>query len=248
MLNQRLENILKLVNQAQKISVNALATQLDVSVVTIRKDLTLLESRGLLRREQGVAVVNQPDNLNFRLAQHYDAKQRIALAAAELVADDSTIMIESGSTCALLAAALGDQQKHVTIITNSYYIANYVAQYPFLEVFVLGGQYQPTAQVGVGPLTQQLLMNFHVQHLFVGTDGYEAMTGFSSRDIQRNEVVQAMATRADQLTILTDSTKFQRPSLIHQFRLDQVTRVITDTALAPSVATALKARVTLQTV
>ncbi|WP_056962688.1 DeoR/GlpR family DNA-binding transcription regulator [Levilactobacillus spicheri] len=248
MLNSRLEEILKVVNRQRKVAVTELARQLRVSVVTVRKDLTTLEDQGLLRRQHGFAVVNNPDNLNYRLAQHYEAKSRIARAAADLVADGATIMIESGSACALLAATLGEQGKHVTIVTNSYYIADYVANYPTLAVFVLGGRYQGTAQVVVGPLTQQMLTAFHVAQLFVGTDGYDHANGFSSRDIMRNEVAQAMARRAETVTVLTDSSKFQGASLMHQFALNEVDRVITDDSLSDAVARDLRAQTTLQLV
>lgn len=248
MLNQRLEAILRLVTDRQRVSVAELAKQLDVSVVTVRKDLTTLEQQGLLQRQHGFAVVNHPDNLNARLAQHYETKERIATLAAAAVTDDSTIMIESGSTCALLAATLGEQGKHVTIVTNSYYIANYVKDYPTISVFVLGGQYQPVSQVGVGPLTLQLLTAFHVEQLFAGTDGFDAQQGFSDRDVQRNQVVQAMAAQAATVTILTDSSKFTRPSLIHQFSLTQVDQVITDKQLAPETVRLLRQQLQLQMV
>lgn len=248
MLNQRLEAILTLVNQQRKVSVADLAQRLDVSLVTMRKDLTTLEEQGLLRRHHGYALANDPDNLNFRLAQNYEVKSRIAVAAADLVPDQATIMIESGSTCALLAARLGEQGKRVTLITNSYYIADYVAEYSNLTVFVLGGRYQANAQVTVGPLTQELLKQFHVTQLFAGTDGFDPQWGFSSRDIQRNDIVRAMATQAETVTLLTDSTKFAQPSLVRQFTFDQVDRVITDRQVNEPTAVLLNHRVTLNLV
>jgi len=248
MLTERLERILQVVNQEHKVSVAKLAQDLEVSLVTMRKDLTTLENQGLLRRQHGFAMVNHPDNLNARLAENYEVKLQIATAAANRVADNATIMIESGSTCALLAATLGEQGKRVTIVTNSYYIADYVADYANLAVFVLGGRYQATAQTVVGPLTQQMLAHFHVGQLFVGTDGYDPQTGFSDRDINRNEIAQAMAQRADNVTVLTDSSKFQGPSLIHQFTTDQVDCLITDMALSQRMAVQLGTTMQVQLV
>lgn len=240
MLQKRSDQILAIVNQAKRIEVNTLAQQLGVSKVTIRKDLTELEQKGLLQRQHGYAMRNNPDDLNFRLAQNYEVKSQIAAKAAAQVVDNSTIMIESGSTCALLAEKLGQQKKHVTIITISYFIANFVAAYPNLDVFVLGGKYQPEAQVAVGPLAKQVLQNFQVQQLFVGTDGFTPTQGFFGNDIMRTDVVQAMAQQAQQVIILTDATKFQAPSLVHQFDLTQVQQVITDPALDPVAQGALQ--------
>ena len=167
-MNQRNEQLLEIVNQRKKVEVNELASLLEVSKVTIRKDLTELENRGLLQRQHGFAIINNPNNLNFRLAQNYDIKHKIAEAAATLVQDNETIMIESGSTCALLAEELGKSGKHVTIITISFFIANYVRNYDNITVYTLGGQYQSDAQVAVGPLTKTMLANFHTEKLFLG--------------------------------------------------------------------------------
>ena len=100
---ERLDEIVKLVSEFERIDVNTLSDRLKVSKVTIRKDLDKLETKGLLRREHDYAVLNSGDDLNVRLSFHYDTKRRIAQEAAKIVQDNETIMIESGSTCALLA-------------------------------------------------------------------------------------------------------------------------------------------------
>ena len=99
---KRLEQIIKLVSEYEKIDVNTLSEKLNVSKVTIRKDLDKLESKGLLHREHGYAVLNSGDDLNVRLSINYEIKRKIVQEAVKLVSDNETIMIESGSTCALL--------------------------------------------------------------------------------------------------------------------------------------------------
>ena len=123
----RREEILALVSELKKIEVNDLAERLSVSKVTIRKDLDALEKRGLLHREHGFAVLNSQDDLNYRLALNYDKKVQIAKLAAKEVANGETIMIESGSSCAILAEIISKTKKDVTIITNSSFIAHYVS-------------------------------------------------------------------------------------------------------------------------
>jgi DeoR/GlpR family transcriptional regulator of sugar metabolism len=239
-MSKRSEQLLELVNQNKKIEVNRLAELLQVSKVTIRKDLTDLEQRGLLRRRHGYAIINNPDNLSFRLAQNYDTKIKIARAAAAQVAENETIMIESGSTCALLAEQLGQQKKHVTIITNSYFIANFVEKFDSIETILLGGKYQPNAEVVVGPLAKMLLPNFHVKQLFVGTDGFAADTGFFGNDLMRAEIVQAMAQQAEQAIILTDSSKFKTLGVVKQLTLATVAAVITDPQIPTATVNLLK--------
>ncbi|MCP1639851.1 DeoR/GlpR family DNA-binding transcription regulator [Streptococcus gallinaceus] len=228
---KRLEKIIQLVSQETRIDVNTLSELLEVSKVTIRKDLDKLESKGLLHREHGYAVLNSGDDLNVRLSYNYNLKKQIAQRALELIQDNDTIMIESGSTCALLAEMICQQRRNVRIITNSCFIANYIRSYDTCSVFLLGGEYQTNSEVTVGPLLKEMIRLFHVDKLFVGTDGYDENSGFMCKDLMRCEVVNCMAEHAEELIILTDSSKFTKHSLVKQFSLDQVSYVISDAAI-----------------
>lgn len=227
----RLEQIIQLVSQKKKIDVNSLSEQLKVSKVTIRKDLDKLESKGLLRREHGYAVLNSGDDLNVRLSYNYNIKRRIAEKAAELVQDNDTVMIESGSTCALLAEILCQTKRNIKIITNSCFIANYIRQYNSCQIILLGGYYQPNSEVTVGPLLKEMVSLFHVNHVFVGIDGFNSNLGFMGKDMMRSEGVRYMAEIAEEVVVLTDSSKFTKNSLVHHLSLSDVDRVITDRGL-----------------
>lgn len=227
----RLDHIISLVSQEKKIDVNTLSEKLNVSKVTIRKDLNKLEHKGLLHREHGFAVLNSGDDLNIRLSYNYNIKKRIAAEAVKLVEDNETIMIESGSTCALLAEAICRHRRDVRIITNSCFIANYTRKYSSCQVILLGGIYQQNSEVTVGPLLKEIIKLFHVKTLFAGTDGFDETLGFMGVDMMRCEVVQYMCDSADHLVVLTDSSKFSKRSLVHQFSFNQVSQVITDSNL-----------------
>lgn len=227
----RLEKIIQIVSDHKRIDVNSLSELLGVSKVTVRKDLDKLESKGLLRREHGYAVLNSGDDLNVRLSYNYNVKRKIAEKAAELVQDNDTIMIESGSTCALLAEVLCQTKRNIKIITNSCFIANFLRQYDSCQIILLGGNYQPNSEVTVGPLLKQMVDLFHVDRVFAGTDGFSPEVGFMCKDMMRCEGVQYMADAAEETIILTDSSKFSKPSLVHQLSLDRVSRVITDKEL-----------------
>ncbi|WP_105113532.1 DeoR/GlpR family DNA-binding transcription regulator [Streptococcus suis] len=229
---ERLDKIIELVSQHEKIDVNSLSEQLEVSKVTIRKDLDKLESRGLLRREHGYAVLNSGDDLNIRMSFRYDVKKRIAKEAVKLVVDNETVMIESGSTCALLAEEICKTKRNVTIITNSYFIANYVRQYDGCQVILLGGEFQKDSQVTVGPLLQKMIHFFHVDKAFVGTDGFDSEHGFTGKNLMRSEVVQYMSEVSEQMIVLTDASKFTKKGTVRRFGLSQVAQVITDTSIA----------------
>lgn len=228
---KRIDKIVEIVAELKKVDVNTLAEMLAVSKVTIRKDLDKLESKGLLSREHGFAVLRSDDDLTVRLSYRYDIKQKIAQAAADLVSDRETIIIESGSTCALLAEAICKSKKDVTIITNSYFIANYIREYDSCKVILLGGDYQKNSQVTVGPLLKEMVSLFHVSRAFIGTDGFDLQLGFTGKDLMRAEVVQAIASRSDEVVVLTDSSKFSQRGTVSQFGLSQTSRLITDDGL-----------------
>lgn len=227
----RHSKILEIVNEYEKIEVSKISELIGVSQVTVRKDLDVLAERGLLRREHGYAVINSSDDINKRLAVNYAAKKKIAEHAAQSVEDGETVMIESGSSCVLLAEELALNKKDITIITNSAYIADYIRDMAGVKVMLLGGEYQKESQVMVGPLTRTCAKAFFVDKLFVGIDGFSAKAGFTSGDMMRSEAVKAMAESANETIVLTDSSKFTKQGLVLQFQMNEVAAIYTDSGI-----------------
>ena len=128
-MNKRQSQILDLLNENKKVEVTKLSELLQVSQVTIRKDLDALESSGMLIRAHGYAVLNDSDDINTRMAYHYASKQRIAKQAVQSIEDGETIMIESGSCCALVALEIAAAKKDVTLICLAGSIA-YLTAFP----------------------------------------------------------------------------------------------------------------------
>ncbi|MEG0813042.1 MAG: DeoR/GlpR family DNA-binding transcription regulator [Clostridium sp.] len=225
---ERHTRILDLVSENKKVEVNRLAELLNVSQVTIRKDLDILEERGLLSREHGYAVMKNVDDINNRMAVRYETKLEIAREAAKSVMNGETVMIESGSSCVLLAEQLAQTKKDVTIITNSVFIASYIRETGIGRVILLGGEYQKESQVMVGPLVRICAKEFYVDKLFVGTDGFVPDIGFTGGDMMRTEAMKSMAGSAKNVIILTDSSKFIKQGVVVQFKLSEVSCVYTD--------------------
>ena len=224
----RTSQILDLLVKEKKLEVAELSTRLGVSQVTVRKDLDAMEAQGLITREHGSAVLASTDDIKGRLAYHYEDKRRIALRAAELVKDGDTIMIESGSCCALLAAALAELRNGITLITNSAFIADYIRGSSDFQIILLGGIYQQNAQVMVGPMVRQCAENFWVDRFFIGVDGWSTRTGFTNQDQMRAQAVRDMARQADQVIVLTESEKFSRHGTVPLNLKDQVKVIVTD--------------------
>ena len=221
--------ILELLTEKNKVDVTELSQNLGVSQVTIRKDLDMLEKKGLIVREHGFATLNGQDDMNNRLAYHYDIKQQLAKSACQMIEDGETIMIESGSCCALLAQEIASTKKDVTIITNSSFIADYIRQYSQVKLILLGGEYQKEAQVVVGPMTRRCVEAFFVDKFFIGTDGFSKNTGFTGNDYMRSETVRDMAPRqAAHVIVVTESSKFQQVGLVNLLPTQDVYCVVTD--------------------
>ncbi len=228
----REEQLIALVSQDKKIAVNELSERLKVSKVTIRKDLDKLEQRGIIHREHGFALINNEDDLNYRLAKNYDLKRKIALEAAKTIHDGETVMIESGSTCTLLAEELAFNKKDITIITNSCFVASYVRKAETVKIILLGGDYQKESQVNVGPLVEQVVQRFFVDKLFVGIDGFDEQRGFTGSDLARSDTSRILSRCADQTIILTDSSKFNDRGVVAQFAFHEIAAIYTDKGIS----------------
>lgn len=239
-MKDRLNKILELLTKENKMEVSLLAEKLSVSQVTIRKDLDALESRGIIKREHGFALLCSMDDINGRIAYHYEEKRKIAQKASEMVQNGDTIMIESGSCCALLADALANTKKDLTIITNSAFIAGYIRGKANFQIVLLGGIYQQDAQVMVGPMVQQCVENFFVDLFFIGTDGYNSRIGFTNRDQMRAQAVRDMARQADNVIVLTESDKFAKNSIVPLNLKTPIKAIITDANISDTIKAELE--------
>ena len=227
-MNKRQSQILDLLAKNKKMEVTKLSELLNVSQVTIRKDLVILENSGIIVREHGYARLNESDDINNRLARHYETKQKIAKLAVESIENGETVMIESGSCCALVALEIARSKKDVTLITNSAFIADYIRKIGSVKVILLGGEYQNESQVMVGPLTRKCVEAFFVDKLFIGTDGFTIETGFTGNDYMRSEAVKDMAKQASRVMIVSDSDKFSQKGVVNLIEIEKVACVYTD--------------------
>ena len=224
----RTVRIFDLLATNKSIKVTILAELLDVSQVTLRRDLDNLEKRGIILRTHGCVSLNGADYTAKRMAFNHSIKRRIARAAAEIVEEGETIMIESGSCCALFAEELAIARKNVTIITNSVFIANFVCKMSNIKIILLGGYFQPESQVLVGHMTIKCGEIFYSDKFFLGADGFIPGYGFTGRDYLRVETAVELAKRAKKVFILTEAAKFNRRGAYSSIQLDKLAGVFTD--------------------
>lgn len=239
-MNVRHQNIIQLVSERGSVSVSELSQITGVSEVTVRQDLNVLEKGGFLRRVHGSAVAPESDDVGARMRTRYAVKKRLAEHAASLVNAGEAVFIEGGSTNALLARELSER-RDITIITVSHYIAGLLRETGG-EVIILGGLYQKSSESVVGPLTRLCIQHLNFHKVFIGIDGWDALTGFTGRNMLRCDVVNALMAKSTHTIALTDSSKFGQ---IHPYPLapeHPFSHVITDTDLPDTCKEILQAQ------
>lgn len=233
MINERQNRILEILGLNDRTSVKELARQLQVSSVTIRQDLNHLEAQGLLKRVHGAAVLKDGDDLDNRLARNYDRKLRIARKLAATVNEDESILIESGSANVLLARELV-KIRRVTIMTTNIYIARQFRNNPMANIVILGGIYQHDSETLVGKITRMCIDQVNIHKAFIGIDGYTTEDGFTLRDMFRAEISSHIIHKAEDVYVVSDSSKFGKKGLTNICELKDIHHIATDHDLAPA--------------
>jgi len=209
--NQDITNsVLEAIFRSGTSRVAALAADLGVSEVSVRKSLNKLEQQGLVRRYHGEARLYDGDDIPFRMHLHYAEKQAIARRAAELVLPGDTILLEAGSAIAMFAQRIRDT-RGLTVITTNLYIARSFRGSK-AQVVVLGGLYQEESESLVGPAVCESVREIGFSKAFIGVSGFTTASGFMLNDVARADVTRAILERGVECGaatwILTDSSKF----------------------------------------
>jgi len=227
----------------QKLSVNdqvfvyELSKEFGVSEVTIRNDLEQLESKNLLIRARGGAMsVNQGVSKDLQLGEkhklHMPDKIRIGKAAAKLIKDSDTVIIDSGTTTLEVVKNLTPALNNVTIISNALNIANQLVSSPNINLIIPGGVLRKNSLSLIGPLAEKSFKNFYVDKVFLGVDGFNTMHGISTPNIEEASLNQIMIDVAREVIVVADSSKFLRKSLAFICKLDRIDTVITDSGIS----------------
>jgi len=233
--------ILELLYKNKTMKVTELAEKIDISLVTMRKDLTALEKKKLLLRYQGYVELNMNTPVNRRMLSNYADKLRIAQKAAQLVSDGDTVIIESGSCCILLAEELKNSGKNITVITNSTFMPDFISPYHNIKLILLGGEYQHDSMAVIGTVTKNCLLQFHAKYFFSGTDGYLTGVGFTGDNPERVEILRTMMQQAEKTVVVTESQKFLQQGMLNVFTVDETDIVITDGGISNETAKELEA-------
>jgi DeoR family fructose operon transcriptional repressor len=243
---ERQQAMTQLVRERGRMSVVDLAQRYDVTTETVRRDLSILEDRHLIRRVHGGAVTAEaltlieaglPDRDVARIEQ----KQRIAAAALDLLPHaDSTVIIDAGSTTMRFSRLLPATLR-ITVVTHAVPIAAQLAGQQQIELHLLPGRVRRHTHAAVGAETIEALGRVRADIAFIGTNGMTVEHGFSTPDRTEAAVKRAIVAQAGLVVVLADSSKVGVERTIKFAELSDVDTLVTDREISASERRAFEA-------
>jgi DeoR/GlpR family transcriptional regulator of sugar metabolism len=244
---ERRSQIAQMVTENGKVLVSDLVDQFQVTETSIRRDLTLLETSGRLKRVHGGGIPvpgnSRTDSFAEKKEIHIKAKERIGKVAATMIKPEDVLLLDSGTTTLQIirhipsAFRMGNR---ITLVTNSLPIAQEVLTWPSPNLTILGGLYLPDYQATVGPQTLAQLEELTADKVFLGVDGLTLHGGATTANILMAEVDRRMVERSRQVILATDSSKLGRVGFVPVKPLNMFHMLITDTNAPPDMIQAIR--------
>lgn len=234
---ERQQAIADLLSLRGRLSVAELAAEYDVTTETVRRDLSLLERAGIVRRVHGGAVPAEAltvleAKVDDRDRARASEKERIARAALDLLPrTGGSILLDAGTTTARLAALL-PRDIALTVITNAVPIAARLAGMANIELHLLPGRVRSTTLAAVGESTVDALRVIRTDVAFLGSNGLTVGHGFSTPDPSEAAAKRAMVRAAQKAVVLLDSSKVGREHTVRFAELADVDVVVTDDGIS----------------
>ena len=231
--------ILDLLMQHNSILVTELAEHLNVSSVTIRKDLTDLEKEKKLYRNHGRAILINPymndRKVNEKEKFYIEETRLIGMQAAGMITNKDSILIASGTTMHALARCIHATEK-LTVITASLQVANILSKDKNIDIIQLGGILRHSSLSVVGKYAEAALSDFSCSKLFIGVDGIDLDFGITTTDMMEASLNRVMMQTAQKVIVLADSSKFGRRGFSKISDMEDVDQIITDSKVSPATA------------
>lgn len=241
---ERQQEIVRIARRDGRVDVGDLAELLDVTTETVRRDLTILERQGLLRRVHGGALPVERLRFEPGVAERSSAmtaeKQRIAKAALAHLPDGGSVLVDAGTTTALLAEALPDD-RDLTVVTNALPIALALSARPRLTVLTVGGRVRGRTLAQVDRWALRALEEVTVDVTFIATNGLSVEHGLTTPDLAEADVKAAMIRAGRRVVLLADRSKVGADHLARFGTVDQVDVLVTDSGLDDATAAAIAA-------
>ncbi|CCH01025.1 transcriptional regulator, DeoR family [Fibrella aestuarina BUZ 2] len=234
----RTRGILAALEEHGSIDVHTLATLLQASEMTIRRDLVQLADQGLLIRTRGGAMrvdMAQPFRFEHKAAQRYEQKVHIAQLAAQQIEEGDTVFLDCGSTVFQLCPFI--RHKRIQIITNSLPIVSELLG-SSVTINLVGGEVDADRQAVHGLMAAQHMQQYRAKRAFIGVDGLSSQHGLSANSEKEASTALQMAAQAEHTYLLCDSSKLERTSYFQFAPLTLAQVLITDAGADPALVTA----------
>lgn len=237
-LAERHQFILTRLQRDQYINVVDLCKELQVSSVTIRKDLKLLEEKTLLFRTHGGATVNNPYTVdrpvNEKEKLQSIEKSNIGLAAVALLQENESIVIASGTTVLYFAKNI-PAGMNLTVVTSALNVALELMREPSIEVIQLGGLLRKSSSSVMGNYAERILEDFYFNKLFLGVDGIDLDFGLTTTNAMEAQLNKKMISASQKTIVLADSTKFGKRGFGKICGLEEIDHIITDNGISQQI-------------
>jgi DeoR family glycerol-3-phosphate regulon repressor len=231
-VGKRQSQIVEIVRQNGKASVENLANKLEASRETIRRDLTELAKSGRVQKVHGGAVIGQvfgEGEIQERMSHQVDAKTGIAKLAASLFQPGETLFVDTGSTTQYFAEELGCRSG-LTIVTNSIEIAKTVLAPPTgNRAYLLGGEFHLDNHQTAGSMAVTQIRAFRAHHAVLTIGALDTLSGLMDYNIEEAQVARAMIEQSKSLTVLADHSKFNQLASFEVCPLARIDALVCDT-------------------
>jgi DeoR family transcriptional regulator of aga operon len=242
-VTERHENILQELKEIGKVSVQKLSGDLEVSEVTIRKDLRVLEDKGLLFRTHGGATQSNPYTSDRPVSEkeniQAEEKNAIAKEAVKLIGENDSIILASGTTTLAVARKI-HPTKRLNVITSALNVSLELSGHENVEVLQLGGQLRQSSTSVVGPYAEEFMEGITCGILFLGVDGIDLDFGLTTSNLMEASLNQKFINVAQYTVVIADHTKFGKRGFSRICSLDKVQHIITDDRIETELITKLE--------
>jgi len=240
---ERHKEILKILKEDGFVDVNDLSNRFNISAVTIRKDLKLLEEKNLLYRSHGRAIEINPyvseNHVNIKERINTDEKNAIARFAASLLNENEHIIIASGTSVIEFARHIKNIDG-LTVVSASLNASLILSENSNIDLIQLGGQVRHSSSSVVGPSSEKMLSEFTFTKLFIGVDGIDIEYGLTTTNAMEASMNKVMMKVAQKTIVLADSSKFGRKGFGKICDLEEVDQIITDSKIEDHIKTKIE--------
>jgi len=236
-LIERHAEIIQLLEHTENVSVAELVHKHHVSAVTIRHDLNLLADRGLLIRTRGGAIkqtkLTKYLSIKTYKKQSYKLQHALALAAANQVKDQESIILPSSSIIEEVATLLGNNSQ-LKVLTNGLNVVTALIAKGNFEVLVTGGTLCHKSKSFIGHNAADNFHHYHFDKILLDIDGFDITAGITTSSMQRAYLYRKMCSISSEIIVVTDSSKLKKSGCHIISPMNKISILITDSAIPVS--------------